>query len=75
MSTSMPQVPKVTEAEILQFLSAARETIAEVPICWLTTRSLQGGTNARAVNSSDSPPLGAGSTTGSFWSDDGIILN
>jgi general stress protein 26 len=46
----------VTETEILQFLTAARETIAAVPVCWLTTRSLEGGTNARAVNSSAGPP-------------------
>ena len=49
MST-MPAVPSVTEAQIAQFLGAARETIAAVPICWLVTRSTEGGTNARAVN-------------------------
>jgi general stress protein 26 len=56
MSTTMPPVPKVIETEILQFLAAARETIAAVPVCWLATRSLEGGTNARAVNSSAGPP-------------------
>src|ERR1700738_1402060 len=56
MSTTMPPIPKVTEAEILQFLAAARETIAAVPVCWLATRSLEGGTNARAVTSSVGPP-------------------
>jgi general stress protein 26 len=56
MSTTMPPVPKVTEADILQFLTAARETITAVPICWLATRSLEGGTNARAVNSSAGSP-------------------
>lgn len=56
MSTTMPPIPKVTETEILQFLTAARETIAAVPICWLATRSLEGGTNARAVSSSAGPP-------------------
>ena len=56
MSTTMPPSPKVTEADILQFLTAARATIAEVPVCWLTTRSLEGGTNARAVSSSPGPP-------------------
>src|SRR6202795_561994 len=56
MSTAMPPVPKVIETEILQFLAAARETIAAVPVCWLATRSLEGGTNARAVNSSAGPP-------------------
>jgi general stress protein 26 len=56
MSTTMPTAPKVTETKILQFLTAARETIAAVPVCWLTTRSLDGGTNARAVSSSAGPP-------------------
>ena len=55
-TTAMPPVPRVTEADILQFLAAARETIAAVPICWLATRSLEGGTNARAVNSSAGSP-------------------
>jgi general stress protein 26 len=52
----MPPAPKVTEADILGFLAAARETIVAVPICWLATRSLEGGTNARAVNSSAGLP-------------------
>jgi general stress protein 26 len=52
----MPPVPKLAETEILQFLTAARETIAAVPVCWLATRSLDGGTNARAVSSSAGPP-------------------
>lgn len=56
MSTTMPPIPKVSETEILQFLSAARETIAAEPVCWLATRSLEGGTNARAVSSSAGPP-------------------
>jgi hypothetical protein len=56
MSTTMPPVPKVTEADILQFLAAARETITPVPICWLATRLREGGTNARAVNSSAGSP-------------------
>jgi general stress protein 26 len=54
--TTMPPVPKVSEAQIVTFLAAARETIAAVPICWLATRSLEGGTNARAVNSSAGAP-------------------
>jgi general stress protein 26 len=54
--TTMPPVPKVTEAQIATFLAAAHETIAAVPICWLATRSLEGGTNARAVNSSAGAP-------------------
>jgi general stress protein 26 len=56
MQTTMPPAPKVTDADIIQFLAAAHETIAAVPICWLATRSLEGGTNARAVNSSAGPP-------------------
>jgi general stress protein 26 len=50
MST-MPVMPEITEAEIERFLAAARETIDEVPYCWLATRSADGGTNARAVRS------------------------
>jgi general stress protein 26 len=56
MSTTMPPVPKLAETKILQFLTAARETITAVPVCWLATRSLDGGTNARAVSSSAGPP-------------------
>jgi general stress protein 26 len=56
MSNTMPPVPQATKAQILQFLTAARETIAAVPVCWLATRSLEGGTNARAVSSSGGPP-------------------
>ena len=56
MSTTMPPAPTVTETDIQRFLAAARETIAEVRVCWLATRSLEGGTNARAVNSSAGPP-------------------
>jgi general stress protein 26 len=56
MSETMPPAPKFSDAEILQFLDAARETIAAVPVCWLATRSLEGGTNARAVSSSPGPP-------------------
>lgn len=54
--TTMPPVPTASEAQIVTFLAAARETIAAVPICWLATRSLEGGTNARAVNSSAGAP-------------------
>jgi general stress protein 26 len=56
MSTTMPQVPKVTAEQIVQFLAAARETITAVPICWLATRSIAGGTNARAVSPSAGAP-------------------
>jgi general stress protein 26 len=54
--TTMPPVPQVTEAQITKFLAVARETIAAVPVCWLATRSAEGGTNARAVNSSAGAP-------------------
>ena len=56
MPTTMPPVPEVTDAQIIQFLAAARQTIAAVPICWLATRSLEGGTNARAVNTNAGAP-------------------
>ena len=56
MPTTMPSLPEVTQAQIIQFLAAARETIVAVPVCWLCTRSLEGGTNARAVNSSAGAP-------------------
>jgi general stress protein 26 len=56
MSTAMPPPRQVTATEILQFLSAARDTLAEAPVCWLATRSLEGGTNARAVSTSAGPP-------------------
>ena len=55
MSKTMPPAPKISETQIKEFLNAARRTIAAVPICWLVTRSLEGGTNARAVNSSAGP--------------------
>jgi general stress protein 26 len=57
-TTTMPPVPQFTETDIRRFLAAARATIAEVPICWLATRSLEGGTNARAVNASAGPAGG-----------------
>src|ERR1700722_17024854 len=50
MST-MPKTPEITPGQIEQFLAAARDTIADVPHCWLATRSADGGTNARAVRS------------------------
>src|SRR5580692_6179770 len=39
----------VPRQQIEQFLATARQTIAEVQHCWLATRSLEGGANARAV--------------------------
>src|SRR5580658_7789642 len=55
MST-LPPVPQFTRDQIAHFLSAARDTIAGVPHCWLATRSAAGGTNARAVRSQPGPP-------------------
>src|SRR6266700_3993026 len=45
----MSMVLEVTADDVDRFLAAARETIAEVPYCWLATRSADGGANARAV--------------------------
>ena len=56
MSSGMPSRPVISETQIGQFLAAAREIIADVPICWLVTRSLEGGTNARAVKASAALP-------------------
>jgi general stress protein 26 len=56
MPPTMPPVPQVTETQIVQFLAVARETIAAFPVCWLATRSVEGGTNARAVSSSSGAP-------------------
>ena len=55
MST-MPSVPEVTEAQITQFLAAARGTIADVPLCWLATPVGGRRHTARAVNSSAGAP-------------------
>jgi general stress protein 26 len=55
MST-MPPAVQVTREQIVQFLAAAKETIADVQHCWLATRSADGGTNARAVRSSAGAP-------------------
>jgi len=56
MSATLPPVPEYTKSQIDRFLAAARETIAAVPVCWLATRSLEGGTNARAVNTGPGAP-------------------
>jgi general stress protein 26 len=52
----MLTTPVVTDDHIARFLVAARETIADVPHCWLATRSADGGTNARAVKSTAGAP-------------------
>jgi general stress protein 26 len=49
-TTTMPPVPKITESQIEAFLAAAHETVVGLRICWLATRSLEGGTNVRAVD-------------------------
>jgi predicted pyridoxine 5'-phosphate oxidase superfamily flavin-nucleotide-binding protein len=61
MPTTMPPVQKVAEAEILQFLTAARETIAAVPVCWLATRwDLFAGTPGFAAHPRKRRPRLAG---------------
>lgn len=59
--TAKPLVPDYSDAQIKSFLVAARETIAAVRLCWLATRSLEGGTNARIVD------CFAGSADGDEW--------
>ena len=54
--SNMPRRPEVTADQIEQFLAAAREIVAEVPFCWLATRSADGGANARAVRSCTGRP-------------------
>ena len=55
MST-MPIGPEITTEQIEQFLAAAQKIVAEVPFCWLATRSADGGANARAVRSNAGRP-------------------
>jgi general stress protein 26 len=38
-----------TDAEIERLIAAARDTISEVPYCWVVTAAGGGGANARAV--------------------------
>jgi general stress protein 26 len=52
----MLTMPTVTEDHIAQFLTAARETLAELRFCWLATRAADGGANARVVNSHAGAP-------------------
>ena len=61
-TTTMPPVPRITESQITSFLAAAHETVTGLRICWLATRSLEGGTNVRAVDSF------AGNPTADKWS-------
>lgn len=50
--SAMPTAPEVTAEQIEQCLAAALKIVAEVPYCWLATRSADGGANARAVRAS-----------------------
>ncbi len=49
-------VPTPTGEEIEAWLTAARETVASVPYCWLATRARNGGANARAVRINQGAP-------------------
>ena len=49
-TATMPPVPEITESQIATFLAAAHETVTGLRICWLATRSLEGGTSVRAVD-------------------------
>ena len=51
----LPEKPQITAEQIQQFLAAARKIVAEVPYCWLATRSVEGGANVRAVRSNAGP--------------------
>ena len=56
MSSLMPAAPAYTDAEIAHFLSVARTAIDETPFAWLATVAADGGTNARAVRTTQGPP-------------------
>src|SRR5258708_25968647 len=47
--------------QIERLLAAARETIAEVPFCWVVTAAGDGGANARLVKAQPSD------ATDDFW--------
>ena len=49
-TTTLPPVPEITESRINAYLAAAHDTVVATRICWLATRSLEGGTNVRAVD-------------------------
>ncbi len=55
-AATLPPVPQIGESQIAAFLAAAHETVTGFRICWLATRSLDGGTNVRAVDSFAGPP-------------------
>jgi general stress protein 26 len=49
-TTTLPPVSETTESRINAYLAAAHEAVLATRICWLATRSLEGGTNVRAVD-------------------------
>jgi general stress protein 26 len=53
---TMTADPVVSDQEISLWLTAARETIADVRHCWLATRALDGGANARTVRINPGAP-------------------
>jgi general stress protein 26 len=53
---TMTAAPMVSDEEVGRWLTAARETIADVGYCWLATRALDGGANARAVRINPGAP-------------------
>jgi general stress protein 26 len=54
--TAMMAAPIGNDEEISLWLAAARETIADLRHCWLATRALDGGANARAVRINPGAP-------------------
>lgn len=58
---TMPKASLVTDEQMSLWLVAARETIAGIRHCWLATRALGGGANARAVR------VHAGAPGGDEW--------
>jgi general stress protein 26 len=48
--------PMMTEEQMPLLLAAARKTIAETPYCWVVTRAVDGGANARVVRAFPGEP-------------------
>src|SRR4030081_3935143 len=57
----MPNVAPQEQTHVEHLLAAARDTIAEVPFCWVVTAAGDGGANARLVKAQ---PSGAADD---FW--------
>jgi general stress protein 26 len=55
------QNPSVTAERVERLLAAARETIAQVPFCWVVTTDEEGDAHARVVKAQ------AGDEGGEFW--------